>query len=234
MDVKIDNKEVAHSLKPFFSGMVVRPYNFNRPETSEWWFIPSKDWPAYRHSKIFVWQTPPYSVEPGFLYLGYYVEHGISPEIPGVARKFVMDSKWSWHDFIRSAKDGTFDKVSSKISSNLKIPVWVLLKAYEFNRIPELGGDSSTPYDQFEMLLGAQQKHQVLQQPASKVLKTLNSSKSLADLSATLEANAQDLSFFWIDVLIGVHIDYDTVSANNKDARILWETALQSWLPFVK
>jgi len=36
-----------------FEKLVARPWNIYEPDTTMWWLVPSNDWPAYKHGKLY-------------------------------------------------------------------------------------------------------------------------------------------------------------------------------------
>lgn len=76
--------------------LTARPWNRFEPLNTEWWLIPSTEWPAYRHGKFF-FKTRNKDRD---LYCGLFVEKGLDPSIAvafPTGKRLVMDNTWTWH-----------------------------------------------------------------------------------------------------------------------------------------
>lgn len=209
----LSNMEVAHTIHeylkhslPLGHTFMLRPYNFYQPDTTEWWFVPGSDWPAYHHSKLFVWRCPTYSVHPHELYMGYYVEHGLASHLShlqGIQRKYVMHDGWYFKKFLHLAKKGGIDATIHGIALHCGEPVCILVKAYEFNRVPALNADPGAPYDSVEFSVDRRTGALEVQKRAMRILEGLNTCTKFNEIAKKLEAQ-RDFDFFWIDCLIGI------------------------------
>ncbi|HOD79339.1 MAG: hypothetical protein BWX92_02773 [Deltaproteobacteria bacterium ADurb.Bin135] len=238
----INNSDIAHTINEHIQfranqpRLWLKPYNRYMPESTEWWFIPSKEWPAYHHGKLFIWKTPSYSKTPGLLYIGYYIEHGLDNELgnlSGVNRKQVMTNLWYWKEFVNHAKNGRIDDKTRLISLNSKCHTIVFLKAYEFNRIHEPDKNPNIPVDSLEFYLDHKQNHLCVENQSNKTLKPLNESQSINEIVDILE-NDKNFRFFWIDIMIGTTLYYsDEEKKGGWEAREIWYQLLEPWPPFV-
>src|SRR5438874_9195158 len=60
-----------------------RPWIFQEPNTCHWWLVPSAEWPAYKHGKLyFGWAN---DERTGFL-VGFHVEKGLGTSVKAVYR----------------------------------------------------------------------------------------------------------------------------------------------------
>lgn len=235
-----NNMTAAQAIREYIAGvgpekLWLKPYNRYLPETTEWWFIPGTDWPAYHHGKLFLWRAPMYSSKPGLLYAGYYVEHGLGKEVgdlPGVNKKLIMTQQWYWQEFLKQSKDGALDRTARLISQKSKCTVTIFLKTYEFKRVHEPDKEPGIPFDALEFSLepGKDNINTTLQ--GRKILKPLNISRNIAELGDLLE-KTKDFAFFWIDVMIGIQLTYGNNEQNDGwNAKEIWDNALKPWLSF--
>jgi hypothetical protein len=224
------NQDVAYQMAPYTRQhkLFLNLYNRHLPKTSEWWFIPGTDWPAYHYGKLFVWRTPSFSIDPDRLYMGYYVEHGVSIEVAS-QKKYVMNRRWYWHEFVRRAKEGELDVLTRQISRTSGCRIWVLFKAYEGNRPEETSGPNA-PYDRLELSLAPRKTLLKLEQPGSEILSQLNQSRNVKELVSVLDEK-DDFRFFWIDALVGI---FPSDDSEEWSAQTMWARALEPWLPLVR
>jgi hypothetical protein len=177
-----------------------------------------------------------YSSKPGLLYAGYYVEHGLGVEVgglPGVNKKLVMTERWYWREFLNQSKNGAVDETARLISVNSESPVTIFLKAYEFNRIREPDKEPGIPVDVLGLSLDLNKDSLRTTLKGSNILKSLNVSRNVAEMANLLE-KGNDFTFFWIDMMIGVLLRYESKEQNSEwGAKEIWYKALEPWLPFV-
>lgn len=89
-------RESCHALKyiasrKMITGFTARPYNFNDPDNSPWWLVPSTQWPAFRYGKYY------FCLDNTDLLIGLYVEKGVREK----ASEFylpasVINQSWSY------------------------------------------------------------------------------------------------------------------------------------------
>lgn len=239
-----NNDETAHAVLDYLDEFLslphrftLRPYDFHRPEFSEWWFIPSTEWPAYHHSKLFVHQSPIRPAAPEWLYTGFYVEQGFGQELagfPDVQRKYIMRADWYWHEFLLHARNGEIDPTLRQVLERSQCPLWVWIDVYEFNRVQELDTDRYRrgPDDWVEFTIYAQDTKFILAQPGRKVLAQLNTCANIRELAQLLET-LEDLRFFWVNLQVGVRLRYGTESEGFWNALEIWGNALEPWIPSI-
>lgn len=233
------NQEAAHAISRHLSPnrFALRPYNHHLPEFTEWWFYnpdPKHAWPAYRYSKIFVSTFKPNNDPAKHLYAGFYVEKGLDPDLalPGVQRKHLIQPDWFWHTFLKLAQKGQLDDGLKRVFMNCGSPVWVSLYAYEFNK-PPAGDEERPPFHdllQFTVRSGDLGFH--VEQPSSKTLAELNSAPNLRELGRRLNVQT-NLKFFWLDLLIGVRLNYGEDAPGSWGAAGIWSNALEPWASWV-
>ncbi|MBC7261697.1 MAG: hypothetical protein H5T63_06755 [Chloroflexi bacterium] len=55
---------------------------------------------------------------------------------------------------------------------------------------------------------------------------------NLPDLARRLET-MKDLDFFWLNLMIGIRLQYGTATTGDWGAPEIWHHALQPWLPWI-
>jgi len=106
-----------------------RPWIFQEPNTCHWWLVPSAEWPAYKHGKLyFGWAN---DERTGFL-VGFHVEKGLGTSVKAVypkAKGLFMEGDWHWNRFLLSLDDGSFaDRVAAL--RDLESPVIVRISGF--------------------------------------------------------------------------------------------------------
>ena len=79
-----------------------RPWNRYYPDNTLWWIVPSTEWPAYKHRKLFF---SPEHAPTGCLFCGLHIEKGLDPSVaeaysPGAGQRLVMKEDWTWFRFL--------------------------------------------------------------------------------------------------------------------------------------
>ena len=228
------------NLRPSPQGFTLRPYQYQAPSFTEWWLVPSTEWPAYHHSKLCVHRVAVDGEE--YLYTGFYVEQGLHDVLkgePDVKPSLVMQNDWYWHKFLQHAKAGSLEPALRQLLERSECPVVVWLDAYAFNRVPEREGeahlveeDKPQHDDAIEFVVRRQDMRFELSKQANHVLSPLNNCTDLSQLAQRLET-LQELHWFWINLLIGIRLRYGARSTGDWGAAEIWRNALQPWMPWV-
>lgn len=242
--VKFENNyKAAHAisqhldeLRPSPQRFALHPYNRFSTEFTEWWFIPNKtEWPAYRYSKLFVHRFQPPSEGAAQLYTGYYVEKGLGKQLigmPEVKQTIIMQDNWRWYEFIHQAKTEEMDATIQEVLTRSQCPVVISLNVYEFNRVPELDTERQKPHDWVEFIVHTGNVFE-LAQAGVEILAPLNTCANLRDLAQRLET-LKGLEYFWLDLLIGIRLEYGTLTNGTWGAAEIWHTALAPWNSWVR
>jgi hypothetical protein len=238
-----NNDKVAHAVSHYLDGLhpspqrfALRPYNRFLPQFTEWWLIPSNEWPAYRYSKLFFHRFQPAPERTEWFYTGFYVERGLGEQLASLAdvkKTHIMHGDWYWHDFIRQAKAGEMDSAVQEVLLNSQRPVVLSMDVYGFNQVPEPDTERQPPYDWIEFVIHSQDGHFRLGQPGSEILAQLNSCVNLSELAQCLEA-LTELDYFWVNLLIGIRLQYGTEADGSWKAAEIWHRALEPWNSWVR
>jgi hypothetical protein len=214
----------------------LRPFNRFNQDFSDWWIIPSKAWPAYPHGKLFVSPVEPAPDPPERMYCGYYLEKGLGQALAGqagVRRPLLLQADWYWHDFINLACAGKVDASLRQAVEASPTGLRVRVDAYEFNRVAEPDGERQRPHDKVRFAVTLPDLAFAVIQPARDILKPLNSCKNLRELAGQLP-RVPGLEFFWVDLLIGVCLDYGGSPPDAWGAEQLWRGCFEPWWLWVK
>ena len=107
-----------------------RPYNPYEADTSDWWVVPSTDWPAFHHGKFgFSSQRP---VEPGHLLVGVNVEKGFSPRAVqelGKPHTWAINSTWVWPEFLGALRASELGAGASDLKRLSGVDPWMHVEA---------------------------------------------------------------------------------------------------------
>jgi len=231
-----NNDKAAHAVYSFikdsYPHLVLRPFNrFDTPYT-EWWIVPSSQWPAYKFSK-FCFHRRPRSRE-GRLYIGYYVEKGLGRSLhglPEVQVKHIMQDDWYWHKFVSHTKSGLIERTAKEVCNSAEISVRILIEAHEFNKVPEPDSEKSEPSDWIEFAIQFPDLKWMLVRAGQKVLAAVNESPSISSLAQQIEA-LRDLDFYWLDWAIAVRFRYGQEGLQGWTTPDIWNKVLKMWLPF--
>jgi len=219
------NQQVAHKvleyqekLRPSPPHFTLRPYQYQGPENTEWWFIPSTDWPAYHHSKLCVHQYDP---SPEMLLVGFYVEHGYGGRLKGLTKQnLIMEPDWYWLRFLRHARDGDFDPTMRETLARSRCPLTVWLDA----QAPERGD-----VDKIEFTIRTPKLCFEVEGPTGEILSSLRECGDLRSLAGHLAELGDTLQWYWLNLVIGIKLRYGNLQTGTWRARDIWQKALEPW-----
>ena len=243
--VKFENNDkAAHALsrhldelRPSPQRFALRPYNRFSTEFTEWWFVPNKtEWPAFRYGKLFVHRFQPPSKESKWFYVDFYVEKGLGKQLAGMAevkQTNIMHDNWYWYEFIRHAKAGELDVAIQEVLTRSQRPVVVSLNVYEFNRVPEPDTERQNPHDSVEFTIHNPNGAFQLAQAGTEILAQLNTCANLRELAQRLEP-LEGLDYFWLNLLVGIQLQYGTATTGTWGAAEIWHNALEPWNSWVR
>ena len=183
-----------------------RPWNFYEPDTTAWWLIPSKEWPAYRHGKFLFDKVEGQS---NSIICGLYMEKGLGSELSDIytspsERRCIMETDWAWFRLLNNLQSGkareTIKRISSAIDSpiELRIDTSYVVSLQSFD--PYEPSFHSDTY-RFQLQSGSNTLNLVDSNIGSHLLAILSSVSTIGDLSRALgELNKNP--WLWIDVSI--------------------------------
>ncbi|MGC9520851.1 MAG: hypothetical protein ACP5HG_03085 [Anaerolineae bacterium] len=243
----VDNEAAARGvyehirdLTPPIRHLRLRPYDYrNRPFT-DWWLVPSPDWPVYRYGKYYFRRVPSSQSydDPGIMSTGFYLERGFGRQVADmVDPELITQPNWFWYRFLNDSLGGVLDAPMREVLQRVGQPLVISLDLYTFDhtRAPAPDGDWSHLYpdDRLTYVLKDESLMLSLAEGAENELARLNQAGHLRELVLQIEA-MQDLKWYWIDVYLGVRLRYATEPSEGQwSAAKLWHSALEPWLRWV-
>ncbi len=226
-----NNARVAHAVYTVSQRwenlhLTLRPFNRFDPAFTDWWLVPSSEWPAHKYGKLCFHRRG------GMLYVGYYIEKGLGKRLrgmPDVAAKHIMQEDWQWYDFVAWTDNGRIQEIMAQVIEQSGVPVRVRVEAYAFNHVPEPDGKTDGPDDmmEFEVENPAGRLRPVSE--ARDALRTLSDVSDIRQMATRVNAD-RNLDFFWVTLTLGIRLQYGDGSAEGWDAHALWSRALAPWV----
>lgn len=176
-------KSLSHDIADYLSQENLRfsprPYNMFTPERSLWWIIPSSEWPAYKHGKLFLKKNN------NSLSFGLNVEKGFGsivgqayPEC--LAKNLVMDESWKWSLFSKDSETDLLDDVIKNMVLRTKEKLFISISA-GIASDPEDYDPDAPKTDQLVFEKTGDELIMITNE-ADRVLQDLSKSKSLKDM----------------------------------------------------
>lgn len=215
-----------------------RPYQRQAPEFTHWWFMPSTEWPAYHHSKLFIQQYRPQpGVQSEYLYTGFYVERGFGERVleldPRFDRKMIMQPNWFWFRFVGHAEEGELDAPLGETLERSGFPVIVSVELWEYRDAEDRYRLTRGPYDSIEFAVTeAEPSLSVQSRSQTDVLESLDDCPSLGELARGLESRSE-LDWIWVNLFIGVKFRYGDEQTGTWRASDIWRNAMEPWEPWI-
>lgn len=215
-------------LRPPVRHLALRPHDYRASSFPEWWLVPGTDRTPWRHGRLCFRRL---SATPRTMVAGFYLERGYGRQLAEMlAPEALLDSGWFWYRFLNDALGGAFDAPLRTSLERTGGPLLVHLDLYHFNDRSVAG--QVQPDDRLTFALRDAELVLHPVEPPDDELTFLNYPMQLKDLALQIES-LEGVSWYWIDLLIGVHLRYDTPEAPEVwDAAALWHNALAPWLPW--
>lgn len=230
-------RAVAESASLMDRTLTPRPHNQFEPERSDWYLVPSTDWPAHRYGKAMLRATDrPWSTADMLACL--IVEKGFAPKTAGAEprverRGLVIDPEWTWYAFLQALAAGAVTAAAQEVVAATGEPVLVEICEYELQTVIErskpdkvkttvrfrVDSDGCEPLDN---------------SGATGLLRGLLHCQNLEEIPNALRQI--DLDWHWIDFFVGIELsraDVKTESEQGWSAAELWKGALRPWLPWI-
>jgi hypothetical protein len=233
-----NNDLAAHAVYRYIRGgqpaggrLTLRPFNRFDPQFTEWWLIPSSEWPAYRYGKLFFLQS---EVVTDWMFTGLYVEKGLGQQLSGLVKdNHRMGANWFWHEFLNAMLDGSLDTSMRAVQEHVGVPLRVYLNLYASNHVPDPDTGIDKPDDQLEFVVGEADLRFTTAHEGQDELAPLNGAQNLQDLAKHF-MGLQNMSWYWGNWMIGTYVRYSTDDTGDWNAADLWHKLLEPWLPWVK
>jgi hypothetical protein len=218
--------------------LTARPWNRFEPENTEWWLVPSTDWPAYRHGKFFFKERN----ENRDLYCGLFVEKGLDPSIAVAypsGKRLVMDDDWTWHRLLSDMASGQLRGATLEVIQRTGRPLLVLVDG-GFVEDPASYDPDAPPMDWNYLSFrtdGAELEH-ISSDLTGTQFAEIAGCSTLADIAGAI-VQMSHLEWTWIDVHLGAELEmapseYDPQYLSDAwDAAELWDRCLAPWQRWV-
>ena len=226
----------GHATSPM---LVARPWNRFDPYQSQWYLVPSADWPAYRYGKFWFGR----SAGGNRLSCSYYVEKGLDPALSAVfpkGRKFIMGKNWLWHHVVSDIESGVFEQAATEV---VRLSSQELTLELEGGYIEDPGSyDPQGPRPNWNRLVFGWREGELnlLESDTPDAhLATLQPVKSLTALVRRIGA-MEASGWTWIDLRLGLQFDIETSDPNLAlegspwTVEQLWRRCLEPWMPWVR
>lgn len=217
-------------MRPSPQRFSLRPYNRFDPAFTTWWLVPSSDWPAYSHGKLFL-QRENEPDDNHVLVAGFYLEKGLgsgTAGMSGVPRTKIMTATWRWHEFIAAAAGGRVESTIVKTGRLSGRPVVVRLDAWPFNSAPDFDEDVLPSEETLRLVSGPAALHSEPALVTGSLFRPLADCVSLQEMASSFQ-QLDGLDYFWVDLTIGVSLRFGNVSSGQWGAAKLWHDALEPW-----
>jgi len=230
-----NNDEAAHAVYRYVQThqllqrhLTLRPYNYTAPKLTPWWLVPTTAWPAYHHSKLCFEKW-----DPETMIIGFYVEKGLGEQVAEMVKSsLIMESGWYWSEFLQAAQDGQFAEPMRHVLARSGLPLIVHLSLFEFNNVPDFETGERNPNDELAFLVASDNLSFGQYTTADGALSALNDARTLSELAAGL-SGLEEMSWYWINLRIGVRVRYRTGEPGEWGAEEIWNRSLQPWVRWV-
>lgn len=233
-----NNSEAAHKVAELIASpqLTARPHNRFEPEFSEWYLYPKEkdSWPAYHRSKFSI-KTLQSRDNTKRMFAGYYVEKGYEvkdPEDLGIKKKYQMQPDWAWHNFKENVRTSKFDDAMRTIIKRNSCPILISIDIHEYNNPPAIDVNRPAIYDNAQFQISSDNLNTETEIKGKRELKLLNTCSNLKQIEETI--SKMDLRFFWMNIIIGISIQYDSTYEEGWGAKDLWNRALEPWESLIK
>ncbi len=223
-----------------------RPWNRFDPKNTEWWIVPSGEWPAYRYGKGAFHHSV---LEPDHVLCGLYVEKGLDPIVakaypPLTGRGLVMDGRWTWFAFLEGLADGRIAQAAQAVAREAGCPVTLYVSAWyasdptDFDPHPEMdlktvAEECRSPLDcgrvWFQVTNGELKK--IEERCIGAVMLPVSRTRCLEHLPRAFQ-ESPDVGWVWFDVYVGVMgrlISNDEDLDRHWGATEIWRRLLHPW-----
>lgn len=216
-----------------------RPWNRYDPDNTFWWLVPSTDWPAYKHGKVFF---SPERAPAEHLFCGLHIEKGLDPSVAPAytsarGRRLIMTPEWTWFDFLADFDSG---RLRSAIIRAREATGTLLLLRLEAGFVEDPGSfdpQAPRPKPKWDTVVfdasGSTLSLTTCETPAN-LLTDVAGSQTLGDLARSIPA-IPTISWVWLDAFIGTIFTriFAATDPDSWDASRLWTNFLSMWTPWL-
>lgn len=224
------------------SKLTRRPWNFNEPDNTSWWLVPSTDWPAYKHGKYYF-----ISDEADDILCGLYVEKGLDPQVASAypsakGSRYIMYADWTWFKLMEDLRNKKIENAIRKIAKDLPFNLEIRIDG---GYVQDPGSfDPFAPrlkWDDYILIWdsGGEKFDLKRANNEAKLLVGIGNIEGFDGLRAEL-ATLSENQWIWVDVLIAVRLlradknDRNMVDTITWGAEEIWSQFLCYFSPWVQ
>jgi hypothetical protein len=195
--------------------LILRPWQFQAPDDTLWWLVPSSQWPAYRHGKFvfsFAKDSPrkallgisDSTLQLERLFAGLDVEKGygqVAAEVdPILKRKTdqILDRGWLWHQLIKDPGAREFAKILSTVSTKATLHLYVV-SSYVHDR------ESDVHRDRDAIVFGCSATG-ISALLSNLPIGALRGCRGATDFMQLAQSLAQVDEYHWVDIYAGTYV----------------------------
>jgi len=224
--------------KQGWNKITARPWNMYDPDHTFWWLVPSAEWPAYKHGKLFF---SPDRAPDGCLFCGLHVEKGLDQRVApayesAAGKRLIIKDDWLWHEFVKDINSKKISHALEHASQKIKSPILIRIEA---GIVQDPGSfDPQAPRPKWDTVIfetSANSLKAVNIETPAYLLNEVGKSEDLRGLAKSIP-EIQMAGWIWIDFFMGSiferispALDQDTWGAAD-----LWRKALSNWEPWFR
>lgn len=144
-----------------------------------------------------------------------------------------MQDNWYWFRFLRYMENGDFDDAIRRVQEYSQSPVHLGMEAYPFNKVPDPDKERPSSQDSLDFLVSTPNIKLEIFKPAKGVLSEFKECSDLRALAEKLNFSA-DVHYFWIDLHLGVYLQYGTKETGHWESRQIWRNSLEPWIEWIE
>lgn len=231
---------VAESAALMDHKLTTRPYNQYDPAQTDWWLIPSTEWPAYHHGKALL-NTQWRDWSPAEVFSCLHVEKGFGPKAaqlePALRRRHqVLEDDWLWRSFLRDLSEGHIVETARGIALDSNEPVQFEITAIQVNdpgRFDPYTAEQDDRVERVRFRIAGEGEHLIDGSQARDFLGPAARVSSLSEIPAAFRQ--VDPDWVWINIRVGVElIANDDPEQETWSAADIWRRTLRPWLPWIR
>lgn len=232
---------VKNAIDATEDNFVPRAWKRYEPDSSNWWLVPSSEWPAYKYGKLY-FQSAVNSM--GTIYAGLHIEKGLSKNLDSVystpkGLRHLMQEDWLWNRLLNKAEENSFLELFSKFPSHFQNSLKLIFEAGYV--------DNPADFDPYSLLRKSWDVCQFSWKPSSNSfecpkakspsghLQILRNFTTPRDLQPVLSALTEN-GWLWIDLHIAFQLDTSQKHPEQEilDEAGLWSKGLRHFIPWLK
>ncbi len=209
------NKDLSHKILSElkimgYDNFTPRAWNFNNPDSTLWWLVPSTQWSLYKYGKLMLYKSE------DKLNIGINIEKGVS-RLAGqmlsqkAAEKLCLAHDWIWHKVIDDLKSGSFEMKLKSIVKSINKPLKIYIRISSIE-------DRSSKVTEFE---GLELEHSISFSYSGEIISCIKDEvkgemqkfEKFQNPNELIDIfNFEGMDWFWIDFCIVTQLKPDEVN----------------------